>query len=189
MRGDICSLCCGTEREVNVDCPLDCPYLQEARQHEKPPVLNPDDFPNRDIRITDRFLEDNEPLLTFLARRLAEAALEVPGLIDFDVRESLQSLIKTYRTMQTGLIYESLPSNPLAAHVFRRVQAAAGEIREEVARGSGVHSIRDADVLGVLVFLERLELQHNNGRRKGRAFIDFLRQFFPQRSAEHLVRT
>ena len=32
----ICSICCGTEREVTVDCPLDCEFLQEARQHEKP---------------------------------------------------------------------------------------------------------------------------------------------------------
>ena len=37
--------------------------------------------------------------------------------------------------------------------------------------------LRDADVLGVLVFLERLELQHNNGRRRGRAFADFLRVY------------
>ena len=35
VRGDICSLCCGTEREVTVNCPLDCEYLQEARKHEK----------------------------------------------------------------------------------------------------------------------------------------------------------
>ena len=40
--------------------------------------------------------------------------------------------------------------------------------------------LRDADVLGVLVFLQRLELQHSNGRRKGRAFLDFLRAYLPE---------
>ena len=44
--------------------------------------------------------------------------------------------------------------------------------------------LRDADVLGVLVFLERLELQHNNGRRRGRAFLDFLRAYLPEPPAE-----
>jgi hypothetical protein len=37
-------------------------------------------------------------------------------------------------------------------------------------------TIRDSDVLGVLVFLQHLELQLNNGRRRGRAFLDALRQ-------------
>ena len=32
----ICAVCCGTEREVSLDCPGDCPYLQQARTHEKP---------------------------------------------------------------------------------------------------------------------------------------------------------
>ena len=38
---------------------------------------------------------------------------------------------------------------------------------------------RDADVLGLLVFLQRFELDRNNGRRRGRAFLDALREFHP----------
>jgi len=38
---------------------------------------------------------------------------------------------------------------------------------------------RDADILAVLAFLQRLELDHNNGRKRGRAYLDFLRAFFP----------
>jgi hypothetical protein len=38
---------------------------------------------------------------------------------------------------------------------------------------------RDVDVLGVLAFLPRLEIDRNNGRKRGRAFIDFLRHQFP----------
>ena len=34
VRGNICTLCCGTEREVTVDCPLDCEYLQEAHRQD-----------------------------------------------------------------------------------------------------------------------------------------------------------
>ena len=47
--------------------------------------------------------------------------------------------------------------------------------------------MRDADLLGVLVFLQRLELQHNNGRRRGRAFFDFLRATFPADRAVDLA--
>jgi len=42
-----------------------------------------------------------------------------------------------------------------------------------------MQTMRDTDVLGALVFLQRLELQNNNGRRRGRAYFDFLRTYFP----------
>ena len=35
MHAKICAQCCGEQREVTLDCPSDCPYLQQAREHEK----------------------------------------------------------------------------------------------------------------------------------------------------------
>ena len=43
-----------------------------------------------------------------------------------------------------------------------------------------METVRDTDVLGVLVMLQRMEFARNNGRARGRAFIDFLRQEFPE---------
>ena len=178
VRGDICAPCCGQEREVTVDCPLDCEYLREARTHEKPPDVNPDQFPNQDIRVSESFLRDNEALLLAMARALCTAAIETPGANDFDTREALGSLIRTYRTLQSGLYYESLPDNPLARVIHTRMQDDVRQYREQEAREKGVHQVRDAQVLGILAFLERLELSHNNGRRRGRAFIGFLLEYF-----------
>jgi len=36
MHGRICPQCCGEQREVTLDCPSDCLYLRQAREHEKP---------------------------------------------------------------------------------------------------------------------------------------------------------
>ena len=36
VHGRICPQCCGEQREVTLDCPSDCPYLRQAREHEKP---------------------------------------------------------------------------------------------------------------------------------------------------------
>src|ERR1700675_4281285 len=36
LHGRICPPCCGEQREVTLDCPSDCPYLQQARRHDKP---------------------------------------------------------------------------------------------------------------------------------------------------------
>jgi hypothetical protein len=186
VRGDICPICCGTEREMTVDCPFECPFLQESRGREKRPILNPDEFPNQDVRITDRFLSEREPLLMFMSGLLASASMQVRA-IDNDIREALDGLIRTYRTLQSGLVYDSVPPNPLAAHIFTEVRRNVDAFRERVAEQQGVHTIRDTDVLGILVFLQRLELQHNNGRRKGRAFLQFLLEYFPVQPPEHAV--
>ncbi len=185
VQGDICSLCCGTEREVTVSCPLGCEFLREARAHEKPTAL-PAEFPNKDVRITDEFLSTHEGLLTILSLALARACADKPEMIDFDVREGLEALIQTHRALDSGLIYETKPVNPLAAHVVEMVQQTSADFRERLA-AADVAPIRDAVVLGVLVFLQRMEMHHNNGRKMGRAFISFLTESFPQRKPEPIV--
>jgi hypothetical protein len=178
VSGDICSICCGSEREVTVSCPLDCPYLMEARLHERPRELNPSEIPNQDVQVTEQFLREHEPLLIYLGARLLEAALATSGAIDNDVRDSLGSLIRTYRTLQSGLYYETRPTNLVAATIHQRMQEAIEALRKELAE-KGAPPIRDAEILGTLVFLERVELHQNNGRPRSRAFIDYLRAYFP----------
>ena len=160
------------EREETVSCPLDCSYLQQAHEieREKAPALPAGQISNPDIKVSDNFLEENEKLLGFLGSSLMEAALDTEGAIDNDAREALEALIMTYRTLQSGIYYESRPQNLLAAEICLSV-------REDLKAFEREHKIRDVAVLGVLVFLQRIELKLNNGRKKGRAFIDFLQGF------------
>lgn len=163
---------------MTVDCPLDCEYLREARKHDRLPSLAGKQLPNKDIVITEALLTRNEALLTFLAAALLTAALETPGVVDFDVREALDSLTRTYRTLQSGVYYESRPTNPLAGAVYAAVQQAAEEYRKEEHSRLGMTRTRDSDVLALLVFLQHFELDRNNGRKRGRAFLDALRAFY-----------
>ena len=179
IHGEICSICCGNEREVSISCPLDCPYLMEARRHEKPHEVNPDEVPNRDVQVTEDFLREHESLLVFLGSRLLEASLAQPGAVDSDVRDALESLIRTYRTLQSGLYYETRPTNLIAAGLHQRMQESVEGLRKELAEKNAM-PVRDAEILGMLVFLQRVELHENNGRPRGRAFIDYLRTYFPQ---------
>ncbi len=160
-------------------CPLDCEYLQEARRREPLPEVDPEAFPNKDIRLTEKFLREHEQILMYLSVKLTQAALETPDVLDSDVREALGGLVQTYRTLQSGLYYQSRPANPMAAAVFDRSQASIDEYRKMSAEESGLQSVRDAEILGVFAFLQRLQIQHENGRPLGRAFIDFMRQQFP----------
>ena len=178
VREEICARCCGEEREVTINCPFECEYLQEARRREKPPNRDPRTLPNADIRVTEQFLEENEWLLAQVSRLLLTAATESSGVVDDDVQEALEAMIKTLRTRESGLIYETRPNNPYAGVIQQRVQAGIEEVRRQEAKSTGVHTIRDKGVLGVLVFLQQLAFRVNNGRRRGRAFLDFVRTNF-----------
>jgi hypothetical protein len=180
VRGEICSVCCGTSREITVSCPLECPYLQEARRHEKAPEVAPQRLPNPDVSITERFLNDNARLFTITGQALVRITLGSAGVVDNDVRDALEALTRTYRTLQTGLVYETRPANLLAAGIQQRLRAELDEARKQLKESTGVETVRDTDVLGVLVMFQRLEFAHNNGRARGRAFIDFLRYEFPE---------
>jgi len=176
--GEICTICCGTEREVTVTCPLDCEFLLEARQRDKPVPFDPKQLPNRDIRVPEKFLHDHQVLLAFLGQALARAALATPGAVDLDVRDALDALIRTYRTLESGVYYDTVPQGPVAANVYRMVQHRIGEFRQAEQQKFGNSRTRDADVLGLLVFLQRLELTRSNGRSRGRAFLGALQGFY-----------
>jgi hypothetical protein len=184
VQGEICAVCCGTEREQTLDCPLDCDYLREARRHEKVTTVDPKTLPNPEIEVSDRFLQEQQPLAVVTGRLLLSASLQTPGTVDLDLRDALDSLVRTFKTADSGLIYESRPSNAIAGAVQARFQQELSQFREDIAQRSGVHSVRDKDVLGVLVFWQRMEWQTNNGRRKSRSFLESLYGLLPPPPAE-----
>ena len=93
--GNICPVCCGTERERTVSCPLDCPYLRESRLRERDHIVDQGAYPNPDIQISEEFLASREALLVLTASGLAQAALSETGSLDNDVKAALESLIQT----------------------------------------------------------------------------------------------
>jgi len=175
---NICALCCGTEREVTIDCPFDCPYLQEARRHEHTHGLEPKDFPYKDVRIDEGFLHDHEQLLLACGRAVLEGSLDTSGAKDEDVRLALDALIRTYKTLESGIYYESRPDSAFARSVVEQVQQKIQDFRREQSQRAGFSSVRDNDILHVLVFLYRMAIDRDNGRPRGRAFLDFLRMHF-----------
>jgi hypothetical protein len=152
--------------------------LQDARQHERRPEPDLNQLPNPDVEISEAFLADNAQLFNFLCRSLLQAAMEQGGAVDNDIREALDALVRTYRTLEAGLLYETRPANLVASGIQQRVRAGLDEFRSWLRSQTGMETLRDADVFGILVMLQRMEYARNNGRPRGRAFIDFLRSEF-----------
>jgi hypothetical protein len=171
----ICAVCCGREREQTIRCPYDCEFLRESRKREELAELDPKAVPYPEVEITHRFLEENGLLGQFLGESLWLAAAAQPEAVDADLREALDALVRTYKTMQSGLIYETRPSNPYAAAISASVRARIADLERRLREEANVAPPRDAQILGMLLFFQRTELQVNNGRRLGRAFMDLLR--------------
>jgi hypothetical protein len=179
VRGEICPQCCGEQREVTIHCPLDCEFLVEARLHERLPEVTEADIPHKDVELTERFLREHQELVMFASFTLVQASLVTDGAVDSDVREAVEAMIRTLRTLDSGLIYETKPTSAFAAQIQARVQTAFDDLRARMAEQTGMKALRDAEFLGVLVFLARVAVQHNNRRPRGRSFLDFLRSQFP----------
>src|SRR5208282_6053674 len=94
VHGRICPQCCGEQREVTLDCPSDCPYLLQAREHERPRPADQLDaaglFPHIDV--PDQFMYEKEHLLMGLTYALAKAARADRSLHDQDLIQTLSVL-------------------------------------------------------------------------------------------------
>jgi hypothetical protein len=183
LRSEICPQCCGKEREESLSCPFDCAYLVEARAHERRAGLDPGQFPYKEVRITEDFLREQEELLNFTAQAVTGAALQVSGAVDHDASQALDALVRTYKSLDSGIYYQTMPDSPLGQAIVARVQEQLQQFRTAETERLGMARTRDTDVLGILVFLLRMALDEDNGRRLGRRFLDLLQRHFESAKA------
>ncbi|MBZ5665926.1 MAG: hypothetical protein LAO30_15095 [Acidobacteriia bacterium] len=186
VHGKICPQCCGEQREVTLDCPSDCPYLQQAREHatahpDRPtPVDREALFPA--VEIAEQFLYQREELILGLSFALAKSARADRSLMDRDLTAALSSLAKSYQTLvNSSLIYEEATANVAHQSIAREVETMVREFREAERQHMGNTRLTDSDVLKALVFILRMGFGRSSGRPKSRAFVDFLFAQFPEK--------
>ena len=186
VHGRICPQCCGEQREVTLDCPSDCTYLLQAREHEKPRSAELVDRAGLflQIEVSDQFMYEKEHLLMGLTYALAKAARADRSLHDQDLISALTMLTKTYeRLVNSGLHYEPPITSDAQRRVAAELETMVKEYREAELKHTGFVSLRDSDVLKALVFLVRLAHGRTSGRPKSRALVEFLFAQFPEKEA------
>lgn len=184
VEGHICPLCCGTGREVTLSCPLECEYLKEAHRREKPVAVAQNQLANTDIDVNEEFIRSHEELLLFCMYSLLQAAERAPGAVDSDVIHALEALIQTHRTLESGLFYETRAENTIAAGIQRSFAASLADYQKLRHERERLSPLRNAEILAILVFLHRLAQQNQNGRPRGRMYLDFLQQMTPDQRVE-----
>jgi hypothetical protein len=186
VHGRICPQCCGEQREVTLDCPSECPYLQQAREHEKPRSADQIDHAGLflQIEVSDQFMYEKEHLLMGLTYALAKAARTDRSLHDQDLISALSMLATSYeRRINSGLHYEQRLTSDSQRHAAAEVETMVKEYRDAEQKHTGHSTLRDSDVLKALVFLSRLAHGRTSGRPKSRAFVEFLFAQFPEKES------
>ena len=185
VRAYICALCCGREREVSIDCPYECPHLRDAYRNEELRAEPPEKpaFPEHEV--SDAFLDEHAPFITGLALTLLDYAQDGSGVRDDDLRAVIDSQVRTYQTLASGLVYETLPDGPLRVGLYRRIQQFVEDWRKNQSQQTGIATLRDGDVLRSLVFLARTGQRLPANRPRGRSFLAFLRRAFPAAARQH----
>lgn len=177
----ICAICCGTEREVSLDCPSDCSWLIAARRYEEShrPAGPPREFSFPGVNIHRDFLADHEEAIGRLMAELSGFAAINPALRDSEAVDALTALAESYRTLQSGIYFERPPAMPLARALYDDLVRFIAAVRQEQSARPGVQPWKDSEVFLFLVFLVRLAEISVNGRPRSRAFLDSLRRQFP----------
>ena len=105
LKTEVCSLCCGTRRRRTVACPDDCGFLRQGRAYQE-------------LRVgATEPLRKARELSPEYVNALDLSILEVRNtrfrdLLDREVREALESVLKTVETGEKGLIYEYRSPDP-----------------------------------------------------------------------------
>ena len=184
VHGRICPQCCGEQREVTLDCPSDCAYLQQAREHEKPRSADQFDAASLflQIEISEQFTYEREHLLMGLSYALNRAVQADRSLNDRDLIAALSALCTRYeRVVNSGLHYEQPLASGAQQAAAAQVEEMLKQYREAEQKQLGYCTLRDSDVLKALAFLVRLSHGRTSGRPRSRAFIDFLLAQFPEK--------
>jgi hypothetical protein len=186
VHGKICPVCCGTEREVTLDCPSECPWLQQARKNENAEHLQQLDrealLPQ--VEVNDAFLYQQEPLVGGLSFAIARASRADRAVFDRDVIQALTSMARSYETLvNSGLVVEQKTANLGQQAIAAELQKMVDEYRQLETKQLGYSRLKDSDILKGLVFLLRLAIGRTSGRPKSRAFLDFLYTQFPEQVA------
>jgi hypothetical protein len=140
----ICPVCCGTKRLVEINCPSDCVYLATARSHPPAVVQRQQERDRAQLLPLLQGLTDRQARLflmfaSLVSRHQSDA---LQKLVDDDVAQASEALAATLETAGRGIVYERRPAALPAGRLMTELKTLVAELSRE--GGSGIE--RDAAV-------------------------------------------
>jgi len=136
LGSNICTVCCGTKRLVEIRCPADCGYLASAREHPAAVVRRRQERDAAQILPTIRHLTERQYQLFFLFHTLIVrySPQGLLRLVDADVADAVAAVAATLETAARGVIYEHTPPGPPAQALATELKTVLARMREQGAK-------------------------------------------------------
>lgn len=169
----ICSVCCGTKREIEIDCPSHCSYLKAGRDYEAERIVPDPELVARSSRFDQMFIIRSTPVLNLISQELLSGRKESSWLVDADVIAVFKALTATMKTLNSGIYYESTPEGPVRQSLFRRLKRLLDHLmspQQDLLEAT----LRPSEAVDVLEFLTLSVQAGSSVRPKSRRYLDWL---------------
>jgi hypothetical protein len=175
----ICAVCCGTKRLVEINCPSDCGYLASSKAHP-PAVIQRQQ--ERDMIFTVPMLQElttrQRELLLLLQSFLRSHQPSSLAIVDSDIAQASLALAETYETASRGIIYEHTAKLAAAAQLGSEIKTLIERTREKG------FTISDAAIATVLRRMERAaKVASSSLPGNETAYVDWLKRVFGEDGA------
>ncbi len=178
----ICPVCCGTKREVEIDCPADCAYLHQGREYESERLIRRGQVAARTRRLwEERFLNEHQALFLDIWQVILDVRQRLPEMVDSDVQSTLDSLIETYETLDKGIYYDRLPDRTLQRNLYASLKQFFETSNKEFDVSS--KRLKTSTILDCLQFQRELASSIVLPRPRSRAFLDHLQSLYSSSEA------
>jgi hypothetical protein len=141
----ICTVCCGTKRLVEIACPPTCIYLTTGQRHPAAMVKRQQE---RDLAVLLAALGRlSEPQLQIFFVIHAFIFRFVPDgrqVTDADVAEAVGALATSFETASRGVLYEAQAPTPVAEALRRELKTYIATLADE---GGGARLEREVTVV------------------------------------------
>jgi hypothetical protein len=139
---EICPVCCGTKRIVEINCPPTCVYLEHAQRHPAAAVKRQQEADYVALvaplgRVSEFQMQLFLVLQTTILRHKPEG---FRGLTDDDVAQAAGALAATLETAERGVLYEHPAESAVAEGLRRELK----DVVDKVSRGGGSRFNREA---------------------------------------------
>jgi hypothetical protein len=136
------------------------------------------------------FIYRHTLILNSICLGIFEERTGSPWLLDTDVIEVFKNLVKTMRTLSSGLYYESLPESAVQVSLFHRLKGLIDGFMQPQPEGLQ-QTLKVSDAIDVLNFLTYAATVNSNSRPRSRQYLDLLNsmaeQIKPENRAGNLI--
>lgn len=139
---DICSVCCGTKRIVEIACPATCVYLEHAHRHPAAAVKRQQEADLVVLMTALGRVSEPQLQLFFLLQStiLRFKPDTFTAVSDADVADAAGAIAASLETSGRGVLYEHQTKSPTAGALRRELKT----VLEQIGQGAGSRFDREA---------------------------------------------